>query len=152
RRARSEPAGRIHSPDRKGVARMIATLLRIGWTNLRRDRVAQALTFLLPIIFFSIFVSVFASQSDVATARIRIAVVDEDGSEFSRRLVAGLKKGKSLGVRDTIGEDGTGGVLARAAAEQFVKDGDLPVAVVLPKGLGQSLAEQGFGSSGGPSI
>ena len=35
------------------------TLLRVGWTNLSRDRVAQALTFLLPIIFFSIFAMVF---------------------------------------------------------------------------------------------
>jgi hypothetical protein len=35
------------------------TLLRIGWMNLKRDRVAQALTFLLPILFFSIFASVF---------------------------------------------------------------------------------------------
>ena len=36
---------------------MIATLLRVSWTNLKRDRVAQALTFLLPILFFSIFAS-----------------------------------------------------------------------------------------------
>ncbi|RDJ93864.1 hypothetical protein B4Q13_18965 [Lacticaseibacillus rhamnosus] len=35
---------------------MIGTLLRIGWTNLTRDRVAQSLTFLLPIIFFSSFI------------------------------------------------------------------------------------------------
>ena len=41
---------------------MITTLLRISWTNLKRDRVAQALTFLLPILFFSIFASVFGNQ------------------------------------------------------------------------------------------
>ena len=35
------------------------TLIRIGLTNVRRDRVVQALTFVLPIVFFSIFASVF---------------------------------------------------------------------------------------------
>ena len=39
------------------------TLLRIGWMNLKRDRVAQALTFLLPILFFSIFASVFGGRA-----------------------------------------------------------------------------------------
>ena len=45
----------------------MGTLLRIGWTNLRRDRVAQALTFLLPIVFFSIFATVFGGQGDAST-------------------------------------------------------------------------------------
>jgi len=42
---------------------MIGTLLRIGFINLRRDRVVQALTFLLPIMFFSIFASVCPPES-----------------------------------------------------------------------------------------
>ena len=62
---------------------MIGTLLRVSWTNLKRDRVAQALTFLLPVLFFSIFATVFGNQGD-ATSRVRIAVVDEDGSELSQ--------------------------------------------------------------------
>ena len=49
---------------------MIATLLKIGWLNLTRDRVAQALTFLLPIVFFSIFATVFGGQGDAQTARV----------------------------------------------------------------------------------
>ena len=66
----------------------------ISWTNLRRDRVAQALTFLLPIVFFSIFATVFGNQGNASTARIRVAVVDEDDSELSRRIVAGLRDGE----------------------------------------------------------
>ena len=55
------------------------TLLRIGWTNLKRDRVAQALTFLLPIIFFSIFAIGLRRPGRVGRPpRIRVAVVDED--------------------------------------------------------------------------
>ncbi|MGH9408107.1 MAG: hypothetical protein ACRD1V_01480, partial [Vicinamibacterales bacterium] len=63
---------------------MIRTLLKINWTNLRRDRVAQMLSFLLPVLFFSIFAMVFGNQGNGSTARIHVAVVDQDHSEFSR--------------------------------------------------------------------
>src|SRR6476646_2835033 len=87
---------------------MITTLLRISCTNLKRDRVAQSLTFLLPILFFSIFASVFGNQGGNSTARVRIVVVDEDGSELSRRIVEGLKAETALRVRMTEDADGKG--------------------------------------------
>jgi ABC-2 type transport system permease protein len=124
---------------------MITTLLKIGWLNLKRDRVAQAMSFLLPIVFFSIFASVFGSQNN-ATSRIGIAVVDEDQSELSRRILEGLQKEESLRVR-TTGEGGTT-VLDRAAAESLVRNGDVPVAVVIPKGMGETFGSAGFGASG----
>jgi ABC-2 type transport system permease protein len=124
---------------------MILTLMRVSWTNLKRDRVAQALVFLLPIIFFSIFASVFGNQGRDSTSRIRIAVVDEDGSELSRRIVKGLQDEKSLRVRATVDADGKGAALDRAAAEGLVRNGDVPVAVILPKGLGETAAA--FGQS-----
>ena len=78
----------------------VLTLIRVAWTNLRRDRVAQAMTFLLPIIFFSIFATVFGGQGDSSrTPRVRVAVVDQDGSDFSRRLIAALRKESGLAVR-----------------------------------------------------
>ena len=119
---------------------MILTLLRVSWTNLKRDRVAQALVFALPIIFFSIFASVFGNQGRDSTSRIRIAVVDEDRSELSGRIVKGLQDEKSLRVRVTTDAEGTGAPLDRAAAERLVRNGDLPVAVILPKGLGDTAA------------
>src|SRR3954471_10723666 len=109
----------------------MGTLLRIGWTNITRDRVAQAMTFLLPIIFFSIFATVFGRQGNGQTARINIAVVDQDQSELSRRMIDALRKESSLQVRTTATADG-GPVLDRAAAEQLVRAGDVPVAVVIP--------------------
>jgi ABC-type multidrug transport system permease subunit len=124
---------------------MIATLLRVSWTNLKRDRVAQALTFLLPILFFSIFATVFGNQGDSSTARIRIAVVDEDGSELSRRIVDGLQKETALRTRTTVDPEGTKGPLDRASAEALVRNGDVPVAVVLPRGLGATAAAFGGG-------
>jgi ABC-2 type transport system permease protein len=120
---------------------MIPTLLKAGWLNLRRDRVAQALTFLLPILFFSIFASVFGGQSN-GTSRIRVAVVDEDRSDLSARIVAGLEKETALRVRRTA-DDGT--TLDRAMAEQLVRDGEAPVAVVIPRGAGASFGSVGSG-------
>ena len=98
----------LHPPHGQGAQRMIITLLRISWTNLKRDRVAQALTFLLPVLFFSIFATVFGNQGNAGTARIRIAVVDEDGSELSRRIAAGLAREKGLRVRAAVDEAGHG--------------------------------------------
>lgn len=130
---------------------MIGTLLRIGVLNLARDRVALSLKFLLPIIFFSIFASVFGRQGDARTARINVAVVDEDQSEFSRRLVAGLEAEPGLRVRTTA--DGKSGpALDRPGAAQAVRNGDVPVAVVIPAGLGGGFAANGFARSGGRSI
>jgi len=114
---------------------MIATLLRISWINFKRDRVVQALTFAVPIIFFSILVTVFGNQRDV-TRRIKIAVVDEDQSRFSQKLVTALKNEGAFSVRTQGGDDQRGPLLDRAAAEALVKAGTVPVAVVLPKGLG----------------
>jgi len=116
---------------------MIATLLRIGWITFKRDRVVKALTFAVPIVFFSIFAMVFSNQRDV-TKRIKIAVVDEDQSAFSQKLVAALKKEGALSVRTASGDEQQGPPLDRTGAEALVKAGALPVAVVLPKGLGAS--------------
>ena len=128
---------------------MIPTILKLGWLNLRRDRVAQSLTFILPIVFFSIFASVFGGQNS-GTSRIRIAVVDEDHSELSGRIVEGLKKEAGLRIRTTANENGAG-PLDRAGGEQLVRNGEVPVAVVIPAGLGANFASAGFGG-GGPSI
>jgi len=129
----------------------MGTLLWVGWTNLRRDRVAQMLTFLLPIVFFSIFATVFGGQGDVSTARIRIAVVDEDRSEVSARLIDGLKNEKGLRAQTTADASGEGALLDRTAAERLVRSGDVPLAVVIPSGLGEAFSKNGF-AGGGPSI
>jgi len=126
------------------------TLIRVGLTNLRRDRVAQAMTFVLPIVFFSIFATVFGRQSG-GTARINIALVDEDHSDFSQRVAAGLAKEGSLKVQTAAAAKEGGAPLTRAAAETLVKNGDLPVAVVIQAGVGAAFASRGFGG-GGPAI
>jgi ABC-2 type transport system permease protein len=116
---------------------MIVPMLKVFVTNLRRDRVVQAMAFLLPIIFFSIFAMVFGQQRD-PTSKVRIAVVDEDQTDYSKRLVQGLSEEGALAVRTRAGNDQTGEVLTRESARAMVRNGDVPVAVVLPKGLKSS--------------
>jgi ABC-2 type transport system permease protein len=130
---------------------MIGTLVRISWKNLSRDRVAQALAFALPVLFFSIFALVFGNQGGSSTQRIHIAVADEDHSDFSRRMVEGLTKETALRVRTTVDPDGKDAPLDRESARNLVKSGDVPVAVVLPKGLGATATEFG-GDANAPHI
>ena len=119
---------------------MIGTLLRIGWINLKRDRVVQALTFVLPVMFFSIFAAVFGNQRS-PTRKVHVAVVDEDRSEYSMKLVSALQAEGALAVQTAKEADGAGGTLDRAAAEALVKGGTTPVAIVLPAGLGERQRE-----------
>jgi ABC-2 type transport system permease protein len=126
---------------------VIATMIRIGWLNLRRDRVGQALTFLLPIAFFSIFASVFG-RNDERTPTIRVGIVDEDRSVFSQRIVAGLKQESALRVRETASDADAAAPLDRMAGERMVRRGDVPVAVILPSGLGAALEREGLGQEG----
>ncbi len=121
---------------------MIGTLLRISSTNLRRDRVAQALTFLLPILFFSIFAMVFGGRDTFSTSRIPVAIADESGTATSRRLVQALAAEKGLKIQTTWRETKKSPevTIDRARAEAMVKAGDVPVALVLPGGIDSSLA------------
>ena len=122
---------------------MIPVLIRIGFINLRRDRVVQAMTFFLPIVFFSIFAGVFGSQGRDGTRRVRVAVVDEDHSPASERLIAALKKEGGLTVQTAARPPGSGPeergpqkILDRERATELVKDGTVPVAIVIPAGFG----------------
>ena len=68
---------------------MIGVLARISWLNLSRDYVALGLTFVLPIVFFSIFAMIFGSMSfgGGGSGSMKVIVVDEDDTETSRRFV-----------------------------------------------------------------
>ena len=77
--------------------------------------------------------------------------MDEDHSDFSQRIAAGLASEGSLRVRATSGDQGAGAPLTRAEGEALVRAGDVPVAVVIPTGTGEGFASNGFGG-GGPAI
>lgn len=118
---------------------MIGAVLRVSWLNLARDRVGQGLCFVLPIAFFSLFALFFGGTSEVAP-RVELLLVDEDGSEASRRLVAALAAHPGLSV---VHQRPDGGPLARADVEQGLAGGDAPVALVVRAGFGAALTGDG---------
>lgn len=129
---------------------MIATLLRLAWLQLRRDRVALLLTFVLPILFFTVFSTVFGGMGGGGTSRIRIAVADLDRSELSRRFVEALRREGGLNVVATVGDPPR--PLDREAAEAMVRGGKRPAAVVLLPGFGAEFGNFGFGVAGEATV
>ena len=132
---------------------MIGTLLRIHWTSLRRDRVAQLLAFVVPVAFFTVFALIFGGRGNGVTGRVHVAVVDESHTLTSQRLVRALQAEKGLVVltRARAGggsRDTTRVPIDRDRAERLVRDGVAPLALVLPAGLDTSLAR--FDGGGTP--
>ena len=112
-------------------------IVRTALTALRRDRASLALSFVLPIAFFSIFAMVFRGQRDTIP-RVHVIVVDEDHSSASGNLMRGLQREGSLLVSTHL--DTKGGVRANytaATAEAAVKAGEVPVALIIPPGWGE---------------
>ena len=118
---------------------MVLAVAKNRLMNLKRDRAAFVLAFVLPVAFFTIFASIFAGSNRAVTRRIPVVVVDEDGSDASRRLVAGLQAEAGLSVGLKPGdENGPGPFYTSASAELAVRKGEVPVALVIPKGFGES--------------
>jgi ABC-2 type transport system permease protein len=118
---------------------MIGTLLKCSWLNLKRDHVALALTFVLPVVFFSIFSLIFWNMGGGGSAmsNIDVVVVDEDDSETSRRLVKAIEDDPALEVRPApAGDPGAG--YDRQHARELVRDGDIRVAIIIPPGFGEA--------------
>ena len=123
---------------------MILAVVRTHFARLKRDRAALVLSFIVPIVFFSVFASIFGGSRS-ATPRVRLIAVDEDGSEISRRFTEALKAEKGLNV---LLSPGSGAGTAdrpfdRATAEQAVRAGTAPVALIIPKGFGAAPVDSG---------
>ena len=130
---------------------MISTLLRIQWTRLRRDRVAQTLTFVVPIVFFSIFALIFGTTGGGKTPSVKLAVVDEDRSSVSQRVLAALGREEGLKlVREAMPRNSAPNTprvaIDRERATSLVQDGDVAVALIVPQEWGKHFP--GFGQEG----
>jgi ABC-2 type transport system permease protein len=118
---------------------LILSIVRTGLIALRRDRGALALSFILPIAFFSIFAVIFGGRRDT-TPKIAVVAVDEDHSQTSQRLMQGLQGEGSLSVR--LRPASKQGVeqpdYTAETAEAAVKAGEAPVALIIPRGFGEN--------------
>ena len=132
---------------------MIFAIVRTAMSALRRDRAALALSFVLPLAFFTIFAVIFGGQHDTVP-RIKVIVVDQDQSDVSHQLVNGLQRDGSLVVITRPASKAKAPQppeYTAATAESAVKAGELSVALIIPQGWGQN--PMSFGSPGnGPVI
>ena len=127
---------------------MIFQVVRASWMNLRRDRAALTLSFVVPIVFFSIFAAVFGGRSMRAT-KVRLAVADEDHSERSAQLIAALRTEGALRIIDA---DKAKKPFDARSAEAIVRTGDIAVALIIPKGFGASHIDFGPGAKSQPTF
>jgi ABC-2 type transport system permease protein len=132
---------------------LISAIVRTALVSLRRDRGALALSFILPVVFFSIFAIIFGGRRDT-TPRVTVVVVDEDHSRASQRLFQGLKQEGSLVVK-TRPEPVKGTEqpeYTAATAEAAVRKGSAPVAVIIPHGFGENPIAFGPSDANRPTI
>jgi ABC-2 type transport system permease protein len=131
---------------------MILPIIRTAFVSLRRDRAALALSFVLPIAFFTIFAVIFGGQRN-STPKITLILVDEDQSSATHDLVQALQRETSLVVTTKPAAKSQGGEVSdftAATAEAAVKSGDAAVALIIPKGFGQNPISFGPAQKGTP--
>ncbi|MEM8934765.1 MAG: hypothetical protein AAGE94_26450, partial [Acidobacteriota bacterium] len=112
---------------------MIGTLLRVTWLRLARDRVALALTFVLPLVFFSIFASVFASMDPGSLRPVAVTVVVDETSSLATAIADRLAAEPRLAVHRLAWGH-------RDPALDAVRHGRTAVVVSLPADLRVALA------------
>ena len=133
---------------------MIPAIVRTSFRGLRRDRGAFILSFVLPVAFFSIFAIIFNSARS-NTPQVRVAVVDEDQSPASQRLVAGLEREQSLKAFTRPNERNGAAQspeFTAQSAEAGIKSGDFPAAIIIPRGFGDHPVSLGPASASAPKI
>ena len=132
---------------------MISSIVRTALVSLRRDRGALALSFILPVVFFSIFAVIFGGRRD-SMPKIKVIVVDEDHSRASQRLVQGLKLEGALlvKVRPEPVKGAEQAEYSAATAETAVKQGTAPVALIVPRGFGENPIAFGPADANRPTI
>ncbi|MEO7105169.1 MAG: ABC transporter permease, partial [Rhodoferax sp.] len=106
------------------------------------DRRALLLNLVMPIILGAFFGYLFGGSGVSDNAKIEIAVVSQDTSETSQKIVAGLKADTALTVVE----------LPLAEAQEKVLKGKLNAAVVIPAGFGEAAGAALFGNKAKPEI
>ena len=104
----------------------IRALIRNDLRIYTTDRRAMLIGILVPILIAAFFGYVFGGNGNAETGKISLIIVDEDQSEVSRAIAAGLAEEPLLSMQ----------ALDRSQAEQRVRTGKAQVAAVIPKNFG----------------
>jgi ABC-2 type transport system permease protein len=107
------------------------------------DKRAMTMSFVAPIVIASFFGYLFGGVTkDRQPAKVDVAIVDQDGSAVSRRVVESLGREKMLDVKIRSADE------ARAR----VQSGKTTVAAVLPAGFGAGAVRGLFGGKDRPAV
>lgn len=110
---------------------MILTIIQTSWRRLRNNRSELFLTFIVPIVFFSIFAIIFGSRdSSSSTPKIKIALCNESDSKLASRSVELLSEQGSLRITNDKNEDASWVLLKREAGADLVRRGMVSAAIV----------------------
>lgn len=120
---------------------VVAALVRKDLRLFLTDRRALLVSVAAPILMASFFGFVF-SGGNGERSTIPVRLVDEDGSAVSQKIAAGLGGETSLQVMPA----------SLAEARDAVRAGKVVVAVVLPKGFGESAQRAFFRGTNKPKV
>ncbi len=116
---------------------MTWTIVRIGWLRLRSNPLDLVLTFVVPVIFFSIFALIFGKGiGSGQTAAVKVLFVDEDETDSSRQFLKRLRDDPGfadVATSQALAPDRISGEadITREVAKAAVRDGKAKAAVVV---------------------
>jgi len=124
--------------------RIILTLLGKDFANLRRNRSALVLTFVVPMVIIYVVGLVFGlGRGDSGPSGIPIAVVNQSENPAAQKLVAALQAEKSFRViTEFVNPDKTSRPLTEADLRPLIRDRRFSFALVIPADV---LSETRFG-------
>ena len=122
--------------------RPILAMIRKDLQLFVTDRRAVIMGLVAPIAIASFFGSIFSGRQDSETARIPVAIVDQDHSAVSRGILTGAQGDKYVAVQTLSADDARAGV----------KKGTITVAVVIPEGFGDAAGRAFFTAAGKPEL
>lgn len=117
---------------------MIWMVMRISLYRLLASRVDQVLVLVVPLAFFTIFALIFGRGIGTGTPEIKAVVLDEAGSESSKRCVDLLQHASGLRVLDVWR---SADPAERQRLTQLVQSGRISVGIVVHPGLGTATTD-----------
>jgi ABC-2 type transport system permease protein len=115
---------------------MIFTVARTHWKKFRRDRAGFVMTFVLPIVFFSVFAVMFGGAGRGGMSRLRVALIDQSGGA-APAFMAALRSEKAIDLI-VLTNDAHGArtlPMTAEAAQKEIRSGTLGLAMVVPPGF-----------------
>jgi ABC-2 type transport system permease protein len=105
------------------------------------DRRAVIMAMVAPIAIASFFGSIFSGNNG-EPAKIKVAIIDQDGSAIAKGILAGAEGDRNLRVSTPSADE----------AREQVRKGSVSVAVVIPKGFGDAAGRAFFAAADKPEL